>query len=192
MILLATVSFQATETGLSHQTPTFDAPPPSATTEFDNGADGSNSAGADWLARLRENVAVDFQFPDEHPRIANLRGETRPPFQQAWVRTAERLSDDPLSQAAGFAYASDLFLLSSVLPPHALTTDRPGLQLASLDHSVWFHAPFRSDMWHLYEQEGVWTGGGRALTRGHLFSRDGVLMASTTQEGVVRVRETTT
>lgn len=88
--------------------------------------------------------------------MANRRGEVRPPRQRAWVRTPEPLGDDALTQAAGFAYCSDLFLLSAALPPHGRHIDSPGLQLASLDHTVWFHTPFRADEWHLYEQEGSW------------------------------------
>lgn len=106
----------------------------------------------------------------------------------AWIRTTEALGDDPLRRAAGVAYSSDLFLLSAALAPHVRNTDRPGLQLATLEHTVWFHAPVRADEWHLYEQHGYRMGGGRGISRGRLFDRDGNLAASTVQEGLLRIR----
>lgn len=188
-IFLLTASFQRREQGFSHQAHRTTAPAPEEVPDFEDTIDPEYLADATWLPHLRANVAVDFRFPEEYPRVANARGEARPPRQRAWVRTAERLPVDPLTQAAGFAYTSDLFLLSSALPPHAVTIDEPGMQLASLDHSVWLHQDFRSDEWHLYEQEGLWTGGGRGLARGHLYDRDGVLVASTMQEGLLRLRK---
>jgi acyl-CoA thioesterase-2 len=190
-IFLLTASFQRRETGLSHQAPETTAPAPEDVPAFEESVDPAYLAGAAWLPQLRANIAVEFRFPEEYPRVANSRGESRPPRQRAWVRTTERLTTDPLIQAAGFAYTSDLFLLSSALPPHAITIDEPGMQLASLDHSVWLHDDFRSDEWHLYEQEGLWTGGGRGLARGHLYDRNGILMASTMQEGLLRLRPPT-
>ncbi|WP_157124309.1 acyl-CoA thioesterase [Nocardia pseudovaccinii] len=188
-IFLLTASFQTPEEGLSHQAHHTHAPTPEQLPVFEDSVDPDYLADAAWLPHLRANIAVDFRFPEEYPRVANSRGEARPPRQRAWVRTADRLEDDPLVQAAGFAYTSDLFLLSSALPPHAITIDKPGMQLASLDHSVWLHESFRADEWHLYEQEGVWTGGGRGFARGHLYDRSGVLVASTVQEGLLRLRK---
>jgi acyl-CoA thioesterase-2 len=188
-IFLLTASFQRPEAGLSHQAHHTTAPAPEQVPAFEDSVDPSYLADTAWLPQLRTNIAVDFRFPEEYPRVANSRGESRPPKQRAWVRTADKLDDDPLIQAAGFAYTSDLFLLSSTLPPHAITIDEPGMQLASLDHSVWLHTEFHSDEWHLYEQEGLWTGGGRGLARGHLYDRNGTLVASTMQEGLLRLRK---
>jgi len=188
-IFLLTASFQRAERGFSHQAVETTAPPPEKVPSFEASVPPEYLDRAEWLPHLHANVAVDFRFPEEYPRIANSRGESRPPRQRSWVRTTSRLAEDPLIQAAGFAYTSDLFLLSSTLPPHAITIDEPGMQLASLDHSVWLHEDFRSDEWHLYEQEGVWTGGGRGLARGHLYDRDGTLVASTMQEGLLRLRK---
>src|SRR5690606_29769103 len=124
---------------------------------------------ATWLPPLLTNIGVEFRFPEEYPRLVNRRGESRPPRQRAWIRTPERLGDDILVHAAGFAYCSDLCLLSAAGPPHGRDIDTPGLQVASLDHTVWWHAPFRADEWHLYEQHGYRMGGGRGLSRGYLF-----------------------
>lgn len=188
-IALATASFQREEPGLTHQdaaaTP---GPVPERLPRFEHSLSPADLGDAQWLRRLMSNVGVEFRFPDEYPRVANRRGEPLPPRQRAWVRTPEVLDDEPLVQAAGFAYCSDLFLLSAALPPHARHIDSPGLTLASLDHTVWFHAPFRADEWQLYEQHGYWMGGGRGISNGRLYDRHGRLLASTMQEGLLRFR----
>ena len=103
-----------------------------------------------------------------------------------WIRSGQPLPDDPLLHACAVTYLSDLFLLSSALPPHGMIIGAPSIALASLDHAVWFHAPFRADDWLLYEQESSWAGAGRALCQGQLFDTAGVLVASVMQEGLVR------
>ncbi|MCK8669755.1 acyl-CoA thioesterase [Rhodococcus sp. NPDC003382] len=189
-IFSATVSFQRAETGLEHQEPASTAAvAPELLPPIEDSLSAAELSEAGWLVPLLSNIGVDFRFPEEYPRLANRRGEARPPRQRAWIRTVEPLEAEPLTQAAGFAYCSDLFLISSTLPPHARHIETPGLQLASLDHTVWFHAPFRADDWHLYEQRGTWMGGGRGLAHGHLFDRRGTLIASTTQEGLLRFRD---
>ncbi|KXF49280.1 hypothetical protein AXA44_25515 [Rhodococcus sp. SC4] len=188
-ILLATASFHRDEQGLTHQdTTTTPSPTPEDLPRFEHSLSASDLGDAEWLRRLLVNVGVEFRFPGEYPRVANRRGEQLPPRQRAWVRTPGVLDDEPLVQAAGFAYCSDLFLLSAALPPHARHIDTPGLKLASLDHTVWLHTPFRADEWHLYEQHGYWMGGGRGISRGRLYNRDGMLLASTMQEGLLRFR----
>jgi acyl-CoA thioesterase-2 len=189
-IFQLTASYQRRESGLSHQSRHTTATPPEGLPDFEESLSPDELRGAwSWLDVLRRNIAIEFRFPEEYPRVANARGESRPPRQRAWVRTSEILDEDPVVQAAGFGYVSDLFLLSSALPPHGITIDEPGLQLASLDHSVWLHSEFRADEWHLYEQEGLWMGGSRGLARGHLFDRTGTLVATTMQEGLLRLRQ---
>ncbi|MGC5255698.1 acyl-CoA thioesterase [Gordonia sp. DT218] len=188
-ILIATASFQRIEHGLEHQdTTATPVPTPEALPRFEDSVSPPDLGDARWLHRLLSSVGVEFRFPEEYPRLANRRGEPRPPVQRAWIRTSEALDDDPLTHAAGFSYCSDLFLLSAALPPHARHIDTPGLQLASLDHAVWLHSPFRADEWHLYEQHGYWMGNGRGISSGRLFDRDGILLASTMQEGLLRFR----
>lgn len=188
-IFVATASFQCPEAGLEHQQPVSEpAIPPEQLPRFEDSMNPQELGEAGWLLPLLSNIGVEFRFPEEYPRLANRRGEARPARQRAWVRTPETLGGDALIQAAGFAYCSDLFLLSAALPPHGRHIDSPGLQLASLDHTVWFHTPFRADEWHLYEQEGSWMGNGRGLSRGHLFDRNGNLVVSTAQEGLLRFR----
>jgi acyl-CoA thioesterase II len=187
-VLLATVSFQRDEDGLTHQdmAPT-PCPPPEALPRFEDSVTADPS-DHEWRRLLLSNVGVEFRFPEEYPRLAGRRGTKLPPRQRAWIRTPDRLGDESLVHAAGFAYCSDLFLLSAALPPHGRHIDTPGLKLASLDHTVWLHRTFRADEWHLYEQHGYWMGGGRGISRGHLYDRDGTLVASTAQEGLLRFR----
>ncbi|MGY3554807.1 acyl-CoA thioesterase [Williamsia sp. R60] len=188
-IFTASVSFQRVENGLSHQLRvSAPARPPEDLPELEDSLTEDELVTAAWLPQLHNNVAVDFRFPEEYPRVANARGESRPPLQRAWIRASEPLGDDPVTHASAFAYLSDLFLLSSALPPHTITIEDPRLQLASLNHTVWFHEQFRIDQWHLYEQEGSWMGHGRGLCRGYLYDRNGTLMASTVQEGLLRLR----
>jgi acyl-CoA thioesterase-2 len=106
------------------------------------------------------------------------------------MRSPEPLPDDPALHACAATYFSDLMLLSTALLPHRRVLGDPRLQMASLDHAVWFHAPFRADDWLCYQQEGPWAGGARALCRGYLFDRHGVLVATVMQEGLVRLRGT--
>jgi acyl-CoA thioesterase II len=180
-------SFHRDEVGLAHQTPTTSAPSPEEILPFEQTLTPEELDSAwSWLRPLMKNIAVEFRFPEEYPRLSCARQQASAPVQRAWIRSPERLPPSPLVHAAAFAYCSDLFLLSSALSPHALTIDQPGVRVASLDHSVWLHQAFLADEWHLYEQRGEWAGNGRALCHGRLFDRNGVLVATTAQEGLVR------
>ena len=181
-------SFQAHEDGLSHQLPQLTSPDPESLPSAEESLRSADDRSRAWFARLMDMFPLELRFPEELPRIATVRGERRPPSQRVWLRSAQPLSDDPLVHVCAATYASDLFLLAAALPPHGLVIDDPGLQFASLDHAVWFHAPFRADDWLFYDQEGTWTGGSRALCRGSLFDRNGTLVASVVQEGLVRLR----
>jgi acyl-CoA thioesterase II len=95
-------------------------------------------------------------------------------------------SDGPIIHVCAAPYVSDLFLLAAALPPHGIVIESPDVQVASLDHAVWFHADFRADDWVLDDQEVLWAGGSRALCRGLLYDRHGRLVATVMQEGLVR------
>jgi acyl-CoA thioesterase-2 len=110
------------------------------------------------------------------------------PVQNIWVRASGGLPDDPAIHRAVLAYLSDMTLLDTALIAHGRSIFEPDLQLASLDHSLWFHRPFRADEWLLYAQDSPNTSGARGLTRGKIYSRQGVLVASTAQEGLIRER----
>ncbi|MEM7302960.1 MAG: acyl-CoA thioesterase II [Pseudomonadota bacterium] len=110
------------------------------------------------------------------------------PEQNVWFRATSALPDNPALHAAILAYASDMTLLDTALFAHGKKVFDPDLQVASLDHAMWFHRPFRMDDWLLYSQDSPSTSGARGFTRGNIFSQDGTLVASTAQEGLIRVR----
>ncbi|WP_109506225.1 acyl-CoA thioesterase [Nocardioides speluncae] len=106
-----------------------------------------------------------------------------------WIRVAGALGDDPLLQQAAFTYASDMTLLGSTLTPHGVNLSSPEIQAASLDHTIWFHRPFRADEWWLYDQTSPSAGGGRGLALARVFTQDGTLVATVAQEGLIRHRK---
>ena len=103
-----------------------------------------------------------------------------------WLRTRGPLPDDLPTHQAVLAYASDLALLQAALLPHGKSVFDRDLQVASLDHALWFHRPFRADDWLLYTQESPTAAGARGFCRGEIFTRDGALVASAAQEGLMR------
>ncbi len=110
------------------------------------------------------------------------------PSQNIWVRASGELPDDPQVHSCVLAYASDMTLLDTSLFAHGRSVFNPDLQAASLDHSMWFHRPFRADEWLLYSEDSPSASGARGFNRGALFTRDGKLVASVAQEGLIRVR----
>ena len=104
----------------------------------------------------------------------------------SWMKASDKLPDQPLLHAALLAYASDFGLISAALLPHGKSFIDPNIQLASLDHSMWFHRDFRMDEWLLYHMESPSASGSRGFNRGQIFSHDGRLIASTAQEGLMR------
>lgn len=175
-IFTLSASFQVHEDGLHHQLPVLDATAPE-----DLPAAGTVPGREDWFARF----PIELRFPDGPPGL----GGSPEPRQLTWMRSPERLPDDPALHACAATYFSDLLLLSTALRPHQRVLGDPRLQMASLDHAVWFHAPFRADDWLCYQQEGPWAGNARALCRGYLFDRAGTLVATVMQEGLIRLRE---
>ena len=119
-----------------------------------------------------------------------FRPVPQPPRRLAWFRANGVVPGaEPLPHQSVLAYASDFGLLGAAMLPHALTFQSPGLQAATLDHAVWFHRAFRADEWLLYVTESPAAGGARGFTRGSIFTRDGQLVASVAQEGLLRVHE---
>lgn len=110
------------------------------------------------------------------------------PRQFIWMRAAGALPDDPAIHEAVLAYASDMTLLDTTLVAHGKSVFDQDVQAASIDHALWFHAPFKADQWLLYAQESPFTGGARGFARGQIWSQDGRLVASVAQEGLVRPR----
>ncbi len=185
-IFSMSVSFQVEESGLDHQIPMPDVPPPE---ELPSESD---------IVRLYLDGApepVRRYWEQERPielRPVDLRHylERTPlaPAQNVWVRTTGRLPDDPEIHRCVLAYASDMTLLDTSLFAHGRSLFEPELQAASLDHAMWFHRPFRADEWLLYAEDSPSASGARGFNRGSLFSRDGRLVASVAQEGLIRLR----
>jgi acyl-CoA thioesterase-2 len=105
-----------------------------------------------------------------------------------WIRATGTLPDEPAIHQCVLAYASDMTLLDSALVPHGRTVFAKDIMAASLDHALWLHRPFRADDWLLYAQDSPSLASSRGFARGLIFARDGVLVASVAQEGLLRVR----
>jgi acyl-CoA thioesterase-2 len=134
-----------------------------------------------WLDRMGP-----FEFRHVYPRD-ELNPPKRPPYQQVWFRLAEKVGDAPELHRALLAYASDFHLLGTATFPHGISYYQPDVQMASLDHALWFHRPFRADDWLLYSIDSPSAQGSRGLARGLIYDRHGKLVASTAQEGLIRV-----
>lgn len=179
-------SFHRTEEGLEHQTEMPDVPDPES---IPPELDLIRARAADLPEALRpiltQDRPLDFRIIDEPDPFDR---SPRPPLRRYWVRSVGRLGDDPVEHQAVLAYASDYGLLGAALNPHGVSFRHPSMMVASLDHSIWFHRPFRIDDWLLYVTDSPVAGGSRGFTRGTFYTRDGQLVASTAQEGLMRVR----
>ncbi|WP_028238714.1 acyl-CoA thioesterase II [Stutzerimonas azotifigens] len=117
-----------------------------------------------------------------------LKPEPMEPIKHVWFRADGRLADIPALHKYLLAYASDFGFIGTALQPHAVTFWQPHMQLASLDHAIWFHRDLRVDEWLLYTSDSPWAGAGRGFARGSIFNRQGQLVASVAQEGLMRQR----
>jgi len=129
-----------------------------------------------------------FRFRPLDP-VSLFGPEQREPRRAVWFRAADQLGDDLATHQALLAYASDHGLLPTALRPHGLSWVQREMQVASLDHVLWFHRPFRVDEWMLYVNDSPSAGGARGFTRGAVYQEDGTLVASVAQEGLMRYRE---
>lgn len=185
-ILSMIASFQTPDGGLEHQA---DAPvglpdPEDVPSDADLLAPVDHPIAQAW-ARDR---AFDLRHVDS-PVYFSVEGE-QVAHQAVWMRATGPLPDDPDLHRAALLYASDYTLLESVYRRHGTPLATPGLKVASLDHAMWWHRPARADEWLLYVQESPNARGGRGLALGRIYDRDGVLVASVAQEGMVRVPST--
>ena len=190
-ILNLTASFQKPEDGLEHQECQMpDVLPPEdlkpdmkLREEFVAGLPDISDAQRALMLRPR---AIEMRTIDW---LHWMNSEPKEPRARSWFRTAAALPDDPAIHRAVIAYASDYTLLGTAALPHGLSWMRGELNGASLDHTIWFHRPAQADEWLLYVTDSPWSGGGRGFNRGSIFSRDGTLVASVAQEGVIRRRK---
>jgi acyl-CoA thioesterase-2 len=178
-------SFQPLEHGLEHQlTMPAGVPGPDDVAGWPTQADVSDSVQVTGLG-LDLRTVEDPDRPSKPGRRISPEKATI----QTWFRTRERLPDDHIVHAAVLAYASDMMLLRTAGAPQGLSLGEPNLQVASIDHALWFHRDFRADEWLLHDVISPSLSGSRALTQGRVYGQDGTLVATTTQEGLVRRRD---
>jgi acyl-CoA thioesterase-2 len=178
-------SFQIDEPGVDHADPMPVVPPPESLPTY-----------AERIASIKERMAVwgqiprpfDIRYVDDPPWQSRLAGPQTEAHNKVWFRADGVLPDDDLLHVCVLAYLSDLTLLYSVLATHALSMEFDRIQMASLDHAMWFHRPFRVDEWVLYDTSSPSASGARGLGTGHFFAQDGRMLATVVQEGLVRLR----
>jgi acyl-CoA thioesterase-2 len=180
-----TASFQVPEEGLEHAAPMPQVPGPEGLADV-------RELPADVLEKIPEKMRRfltherPFEFRPVEP-IHVIAPPRAAPVRHIWVKTVDRLPDNADLHRNVLAYVSDYQLVSTATLPHGIHFAEGSVQLASLDHAMWFHRPFRADEWLLYAMESPNASGGRGLALGKFFTRDGRLVASTAQEGVVRI-----
>lgn len=186
-ILNLATSFQVSEPGLSHQIamPEVQAPE-DCLTRAQLAEKYKDSMPAEMLKRAARPFAIDMR-PVEPENF--MQAEKRAPNRMVWIRLNETLPKDYPWHIHMLAYASDMTLLETSLRPHGVSMFTPNLQIASLDHSMWFHRPMRMDEWLLYVQDSPSSSAARGFSRGSIFSRTGELLVSVAQEGLIRMRE---
>ena len=185
-IFSMSASFQIVEPGLEHFLPMPDAPDP-------EGLPSEKELANQYLDHAPEGVRNYWKR--ERPielRPINLdhyiSDRKLEPEQNIWFRATGKLPFDPAIQQAVLAYASDMTLLDTSLFAHGRAIFDKNLQVASLDHAMWFHRPVNMEEWHLYSQDSPNTSGARGFTRGNIYSQSGELVASVAQEGLIRER----
>jgi acyl-CoA thioesterase II len=178
-------SFQLAESGVEHQIPMPEVPPPESLPDMEtlyrDALEKLPEAARRMLQRKRP---FEFRPVPPHDR---LRQEKSAPLKYIWFRAVDALADDEALHRSLLAYVSDFHLLDTALKPHGLSMISPTLVIASIDHAMWFHRSVRVDDWLLYATDSPSASGARGFTRGSVFARDGRLVASTAQEGLIRV-----
>ena len=184
------VSFHVAETGYTHQMPIPDVPGPEELVSHDE----LRHEWVDALDRVPESlreavgreVAIDMRAVKPWNMLAP---DKREPIQHVWFKAKAPLPDDQALHRAVLTYASDFGLLATSLFPHGVSFFTPGMQMASIDHALWFHRDLKVDDWLLYAMDSPGAQDARGLSRGLIFNRDGQLVASVAQEGLIRQRE---
>lgn len=178
-------SFQIDEPGVEHQISMPEVPKPE---DLEPPAPLDAEALSHIPAKMQRWLTDKgpFEFRHVYPRD-EIRNPRRPPYQQVWLRLTERIADAQELHRAILAYASDFHLIGTATLPHGISYLQPNVMMASLDHALWFHRPFRIDEWLLYSCDSPSAQGARGLARGSFYTRDGILVASTAQEGLIRI-----
>ena len=190
-ILNLTASFQTPEEGLEH----LDSPMPEV--EDPDTLKSDMETRRAMIEAMGDKVTEDQRALALRPRPIEMRttdklhwmnSQAKDPRAHSWFKAASALPDDRALHRAVIAYASDYTLLGTSALPHGLSWMRGELVGASLDHTLWFHEETRADDWLLYATDSPWSGGGRGFNRGRIFNKEGMLIASVAQEGMIRKR----
>jgi acyl-CoA thioesterase-2 len=185
-IFTLAASFQVDEEGFDHQDPMPEVVPPEGlASERELAQAFAHLLPEAYRARATTPRPVEIRPIDPRNPFAPV---AQPPVRRLWYRFIDRLPDDPALHRYLLAYASDFSFLGTALDPHGVSFMTPGMQVASIDHAVWFHRPVRVDEWLLYDIESPTASGARGLVRGRFFDRAGHLVASAVQEGLMRKR----
>ena len=188
-IFSLSASFQVDELGLDHWFPAPEAPDPDSLPDpLDLAQRAGEQARQRALGFIERIRPIEIRPIDLSRYAPGAGGAPRAATQSVWIRIAGRLPDDPAIHRAALAFLSDMTLLETALGAHGFSVSDPQFQVASLDHALWFHRPCRVDEWLLYAQDSPNAVGSRGLTRGLLYSRAGMLIASVAQEGLIRRR----
>ncbi|MDY0131032.1 MAG: acyl-CoA thioesterase II [Desulforegulaceae bacterium] len=186
IIFSMTASFHIEENGFEHQSSMPDLPVPE-----------NLVSDLEYLRKIKDKLPEPIRkklIRDKPVEIRQVnpvdpfKPEKKEPFKYAWLKASGILPKDPLIHKLILAYASDFGFLPTSLYPHGQTFWGPEMAVASLDHSIWFHRKFKMDQWLLYSMESPSASGSRGFNRGQIFNKDGVLVASTAQEGLIRYK----
>ncbi|BCE03125.1 acyl-CoA thioesterase [Marinicellulosiphila megalodicopiae] len=186
-ILTMTASFQQFQQGCEHQTSMPNVPPPEVLTPI-----------SELYEQHKEEIPPQIRERILSPKPIEFRiVESQNPFRpkhtiakrHMWIRSTSKLPDDPLIHQCMLAYTSDYGFLETALMPHGLSILHPKLTIASLDHAIWFHRPFRLDEWLLYVADSPSAQNARGFVRGEIFNQQKELVASIAQEGMFRVKD---
>ena len=185
VIFVMVASFHRSEEGLDHGAVMPDVPPPNELKSGHELFTGEFANLPQSMQRFWKRFhSIDFRPVDISRYIDRKR---RKPAQHIWFKAADALPDNPEVHVGLLAYASDFALLETALVAHGKLLSDPDVRLASLDHALWFHRPFRADEWLLYSLDSPSSSGARGFCRGQLFTEDGKLVASSAQEGLMRI-----
>lgn len=185
-IFTCSASFHEREEGFRHQTPMPDVPPPEDLIPEEvlspRMATVLSKENREKILRAKSIETRPVQILDP------LNPEIGEPIKQVWFKPAGKLPQSPALHKHILAYASDFSILTTSLIPHGASIWQPHMQVASLDHSIWFHEEVCLDDWLLYTTDSPWAGNARGFARGSIYTRDGILVASVAQEGLIRSR----
>ena len=180
-----TASFQKPEAGIEHQPEAPDVPPPEALCELrDVPAASMQNVPQKMRRYLKRERPIEMRPVEPVNLLARAPQEPR---RHLWIRTVDALPDDPDLHRNLLAYISDYQMVGTTILPHGIRWEQDNVQMASLDHAMWFHRPIRADRWLLYSMESPNASGARGLATGRFFEENGALVASTAQEGLIRV-----